>query len=144
MTVTWSVETDPETRAGGARRGQSWGICMLAHAGVPKPSGLGSTKEIAGRGWGMEGVCWGCPPPNLHACPIPSLPSLAWTQSDCPFVKDPLCTKHTCITTPLSDSGGLPQETSKAVLSPAVPSGREGAKHLPPGEQTLTPGCEAQ
>lgn len=140
VTVPWSVETDPETSAGGTRLELSWGICMLAHTGVLEPPGLGSTKEIAG--YGVEGVCWGCPP-NLHACSHPSLPSLPGLRVTTCFLRTH-CVPSTLNHSPTLRELSLTQQTRRAALSPAVPSGTNRAKHLPPGGQSITPGCEAQ
>lgn len=86
----------------------------------------------------------GCLPPNLHTCPHPSLLSLAWTQSDSTFLKDPLWAKHIYITAALSDSSWRNTAHQQGCPRPAVPSGRNGAQNFLQGSKGLTPACEAQ
>lgn len=82
-------------------KGLSWGTCILANAGILKPSGRDSPKRfLEGGGRGVyEAVL---PQTStlvlIHLC-------LHWPglKGSCTFLKDPLCAKHTYITAPLSE-----------------------------------------
>lgn len=74
----WCVER-PRDQGWLSKQWLSCGVSISANAGILKPTGLGSTKEIPGSWWRWcvrMGVL-----PNLHTCPYSALPSLPWTES---------------------------------------------------------------
>lgn len=115
---TWSVETDPETKAGGARRGLSRGNLHVSTCrfGIR----LGIHQRDCWAGWEWRGCVGGVFPQTSVLARIPLCLHWPGLRVTAHFLRTH-CVPSTYITAPLSHSWGVTQQKRRGCFQPSGP-----------------------